>query len=209
MKTMISRYLLLLLLVLGSLSQAMADDTPVELLQSTSRNMIDDLNQHKSQLGKNPLIVNQMVEKHLLPHIDFITASRWVLGKHWRRASKQQKLQFIREFRSLLVRFYSAALADFTQSHELDHDMITFLPMRNNEEEKDVTIRSIVHSPSGKQVPVNYSMHKTSKGWKVYDVSVEGVSIITTYRTSFANEIKQQGVDGLIASLAAKNKSYN
>jgi phospholipid transport system substrate-binding protein len=144
----------------------------------------------------------------LIPHIDFISASKWVLGKHWRRADKQQKLRFIREFRTLLVRFYSSALADFLKTNQVQKDMIRFLPYRG-ESSDDVTIRSEVHAPDGKTIPVNYYLHQTRKGWKVYDVSVEGISMITTYRTSFANEIKLKGVDGLIESLAEKNRATN
>lgn len=206
MKTLHRIYLLGLSLLLLAAAPAHAENSPISLLQTTADSMVDALSQQQAELKKDPLVVNRLVEKILLPHIDLITASKWVLGKHWRRADKQQKLQFIREFRTLLVTFYSAALADFLKTNEVRKDMIRFQPLRG-EPGNEVTVRSEVVSPSGKSVPVNYHMHQTHKGWKVYDVSVEGISMITTYKTSFANEIKTKGVDGLIASLAAKNKA--
>jgi phospholipid transport system substrate-binding protein len=183
-----------------------AQNSPVSLLQTTANSMVEALHQHKTELKKDPLVVNQLAEQILLPHIDLISASKWVLGKHWRRADKQQKIRFIREFRTLLISFYSAALADFLKTNDFNKDMFHFQPLRG-ETGDDVTVRSEVRAPSGKTIPVNYYMHQTRKGWKVYDVSVEGISLVTTYRTTFANEIKQKGVDGLISSLAEKNNS--
>ena len=206
MKTLYRIYLLAFTLLLVGVVPAHAQNSPISLLQSTAHSMVDEINLRKADLKKDPQVVNRLVEKILLPHIDLISASKWVLGKHWRRADKQQKLQFIREFRTLLITFYSAALADFLKTNEVKRDMIRFQPLRG-EPGDDVTVRSEVISPSGKTVPVNYHMHQTRKGWKVYDVSVEGISMITTYKTSFANEIKTKGVDGLIASLVEKNKA--
>lgn len=206
MKTLYRTYLLGFTLLLLGMTPAHAQNSPISLLQNTTDSMVDALSQKKGELKKDPMVVNRLVEKILLPHIDLISASKWVLGKHWRRADKKQKLQFIREFRTLLITFYSAALADYLKTNEVKKDMIRFQPLRG-EPGEDVTVRSEVVSPSGKTTPVNYHMHQTRKGWKVYDVSVEGISMITTYRTSFANEIKIKGVDGLIASLAEKNKA--
>ena len=200
-------YLLSFLLLSVVALPAQAENSPLTLLESTTGSMLNALTDHKAELKKDPLVVNRLVERILIPHIDLISASKWVLGKHWRRADKQQKIRFIREFRTLLIRFYSSALADFLKTHEVKKDMIRFLPQRGDASD-DVTIRSEVYSPGGKSIPVNYYLHQTRKGWKVYDVSVEGISMITTYRTSFANEIKQNGVDGLINSLAEKNSSF-
>ena len=185
---------------------ARADEqSPKVVIEDTMHEMIDALNQHEAEIKRNPSRVNNLVENILLPRIDIIAASRWVLGKHWRRASKQQKLQFIREFRTLLLRFYSSALADYLQTNTVDHNLFTFLPLRDADNKDDVTVHSQMHNKDGKTIPIKYSMHLTRKGWKVYDVSVEGISVITTYRTSFATEIKQRGIDGLIAMLAEKN----
>ena len=195
-----------LALLLVTTSAAHADDAALALLKTTTGSMITALTQNQAELKQDPLVVNRLVESILIPHVDFISASKWVLGKHWRSADKEQKLRFIKEFRSLMIRFYSSALADFLKTHEVRKDMIRFLPQRG-ESSEEVTIRSEVFAPDGKSIPVNYYMHNTRKGWKVYDVSVEGVSMVTTYRNSFANEIKLKGVDGLINSLAEKNNT--
>ncbi len=195
------------LCLLAPLAHANADHMPPrEVLQTTMQQMVKVLNENQEKIKTDPKLVNRLVEHVLLPQIDFIAASRWVLGKHWRRATKEQKLEFIRQFRTLLLRFYSSALAKYLMDHTLTTDMFVFKPVRAAANAKRVTINSEVHAPSGKVIPVKYSMHLTRKGWKIYDVAVEGVSVITTYRTSFANEIKQKGLDGLITSLAEKNR---
>lgn len=207
-------FLIGLLLTLSALGYSEATTTkltqgqaPKEMLEKTIADIITKLNAQRSQFKTNPELVNQLVEETLLPHIDFITASKLVMGKHWRRATKKQKLDFIRQFRSLLLRFYSSGLAGYLSKNEIDPNMFVFLPLRAAEGAKQVTVSSELHIPSGKIVMVRYSMHYGSKGWKVYDVSVDGISMITTYRTSFATEIQQKGIDGLISSLSDKNTS--
>lgn len=204
MKKHYHHYLVTLLLLMLGVFPVQAENTPLALLENSTGSMLTALMENQAELKKDPLVINRMVERILIPHVDFISASKWVMGKHWRSADKQQKIRFIKEFRTLLISFYSAALADYLKTHEVRKDMIRFLPQRGGEGD-DVTIRSEVHSPGGKTIPVNYYLHQTHKGWKVYDVSVEGISMITTYRNSFANEIKVKGVDGLIDSLAEKN----
>ncbi len=185
---------------------AQAESTaPDAVLETASRQMISAINANHEKIKSDPRVVNGLVEDILMPHIDFIASSKWVLGKHWRRASKQQKLEFIRQFRTLLLRFYSSALAEYLTTNSVSEDMFVFLPLRGDSNPKRVTVHSEIHAPSGNIIPVKYSMHLTKKGWKVYDVSIEGVSMITTYRTSFASEIKQKGLEGLIASLTERN----
>ncbi len=195
------------MLLIGSVQAQTPPETrdPRALLETATHEMIVALNTERDAIRANPERIYPLVENILMPHIDFITASKWVLGKYWRRASKQQKIEFIRQFRSLLLRFYSSALAEYLSSNTVRPDMFEFLPLRADPDARQVTVTSNVHSESGKIIPVKYSMHLTGKGWKVYDVAVEGVSMVTTYRTSFANEIRQKGLDGLIRSLAERN----
>jgi len=199
---------LLLAGLLAAHPVAAADSDPDEarlLLEKVAKEMIQATDARREEIKQNPEVVEQLVEELLLPHIDLITASRWVLGKHWRRASKEQKLAFIKHFRGMLLRFYSTALADYLRENTVDESLISFQPVRAEEGRDDITVRSQVHPPSGNAIPVNYHMHLTSKGWKVYDVSVEGVSVITTYRNSFNDEIRRNGLDQLIARLANKD----
>ena len=199
-------------IALLSLAPARADTSdPVALLKAASDQMFAGLNERRGELKNNPVKTQELIEQVLMPHLDFITASKWVLGKHWRRASKEQKLNFIRQFRNLLLRFYSTALSEYlseTKRKSFDPNAMKFFPLRANEGDTDVTVRSEFDSGSGQPVPVNYHMHQTKKGWKIYDVSVEGISVITTYKTSFGSEIQQNGLDSLISSLSDKNNKF-
>lgn len=199
----------LLILTLGAARPAMAESQDPDqarlLLEQVAEKMIQETNARHEEIKQNPDVVREMVEELLLPHIDLITASRWVLGKHWRRASKEQKIEFIKHFRGMLVRFYSTALADYLSKNKVSPDLIRFQPVRAEPGSEDVTVRSEVHPPSGQPIPVNYEMHLTRKGWKVYDVSVEGISVIMTYRNSFNDEISRNGLDQLISRLANKD----
>lgn len=181
-------------------------DSPKALLEVTAKQMIDGINNNRDKIKADPNVTTQLIEDILIPHLDFITASKYVLGNNWDTASKAQKIGFIRAFRTLLLRFYSSALTEYLNTHDekLDMSLMTFhehgKPINGQ-----VTVRSTVSPKTGKPVPINYQMHKTGKGWKIFDVSVEGVSVITTYKTSFASEIKQSGLDALITSVEKRN----
>ena len=196
---------LLLSLCLGQ-NAAAIPDSPKAMLEDTASQMFDALNNNRDKIKKDPKLTEEIIEKILLPHVDIITASKWVLGQYWDTASKAQKLEFIKTFRTLLLRFYSSALTEYLNSHDekLDMSMMTFQdPGATNS--KEVTVRSEVRPKTGKPVPVTYQVHLTNRGWQVYDVTMEGVSIITTYKTSFASEIQQKGLDAFIASLKERN----
>lgn len=179
---------------------------PDQVLQQISQQMFAALQQNRERLAKDPQLVYTLVEQILTPQVDFDRASRWVLGHYWRGATPEQKARFIHEFRTLLVRFYSNALVEYASGHHLDRNMISFLPFHGNAEDNDVTVRSLVQQPNGSSVAVNYQMFRDPDGWKVYDVTVEGISMVTTYRSSFAEEIRKSGLDGLISVLAERNQ---
>ncbi len=201
------RLLPILLLLLAGLPAVRADTpAPDRLLRETMQTMVSELNARREAITRDPVIVQQLAERLLLPHVDFIAASRQVLGKHWRRASRAQKLAFVREFRTLLLRFYSSALAKYLQEHDLDPAMFVFAPLRAAPDARQVTVHMDLHPPgNGKPVNVNFLMHRSRKGWRVYDLAIDGVSLIATYRSSFAGQIRQSGLDALIARLAEKN----
>jgi len=191
----------LVLLVAGSyVSPVLADDDPQKLVVNTTDKMFAKLKAEKDNLDKNPDLIYGMVSEIVLPHFDFITMSKWVLAKNWRSASRAQKIGFIKAFRELMVRTYSVALLEYT-----DKD-IKYKPLRDDVSKGDVTVRTQAENEKGDPIAINYSLHKKKKGWKVYDVAVEGVSLIANYRTSFATEIKQKGLDALIARLQKHNK---
>jgi phospholipid transport system substrate-binding protein len=123
-----------------------------------------------------------------------------VLGKHWNRASPEQQEAFQREFRSLLLRTYATALSKYR------NQTIDYKPLRSQPGDTDVTVKTEILQPGGQPVAVDYALEKSGDNWKVYDIVIEGVSLVTNYRSQFSNEIKQSGMDGLIQKLAAKNK---
>jgi phospholipid transport system substrate-binding protein len=197
---------LLLSLCLGAGQSLAVTDSPKALLVETSEKMLDALNSNRDRIKGDPKLTEELIEQILLPHIDFITASKWVLGQYWDGASREQKIEFIKTFRTLLLRFYSSALTEYLNTHDekLDMSLMTFQDP-GQVENGQVTVRSEVKPKTGKPVPISYQMHQTAKGWKVFDVSVEGVSVITTYKTSFSTEIQQKGLDALISSLKERN----
>ena len=183
---------------------------PDDLLKDATHDMFEALNKHRQEIRSNKNKLKSLVEEIILPHLDLISASKWVMGKYWRRADKKQKLQFIRAFRTLLLRFYSSALAEYLNDKDsnemLDEKIFTYHPIRGDLASEDVTVHAVVKPEKGEPIPIHYSMHLTRKGWKIYDVSIEGVSMITTYKNNFATELKQKGIDGLIASIEEKNE---
>ena len=197
---------LIALLLLSSSALAAAVTSPNALLEDTADKMFAAINKDRTKIKSDITHTQNLVEEILLPNIDIITASKYVLGKYWDTASKDQKLRFIREFRTMLLRFYSSALSEYINTHDekLDKSIMKFSPT-DVSDQKEIIVRSEVIPKNSKPVPVLYHMHLTDRGWKVYDVSVEGVSVITTYKTSFANDIQQNGLDALITSLVERN----
>ena len=171
---------------------------PQELVQQTTEQTLSRLQSERAALQKNPDGIYDLIKEVISPHFDFIRISAWVLGKHWRTASKEQKLRFVRAFRTLLVRTYGVALLDYTDQK------IRYLPLRDDPANGDVIVRSEVIQSNGETVSLNFRLYQRNDTWKVYDVSVDGISLVTNFRTSFATEIKQSSLDGLIQRLEAK-----
>ena len=197
------------LLFIGN-SQAQANiQPPGELIQVNTEKMLRSINQHRPEIQKTPAKLTSLVEEIILPHLDFITASKIVMGKYWRRANKEQKINFIRQFRLLLLRFYSSALSEYlnNKNKDLELDLIKYFPSKLKDGDTSITIRGEVSQKNGPGIPIFYRMHLTKKGWKIFDVSVEGVSMITTYKNNFATQLRTDGIDALILSLEEKNKS--
>ncbi|MGH8719224.1 MAG: MlaC/ttg2D family ABC transporter substrate-binding protein, partial [Burkholderiales bacterium] len=142
----------------------------------------------------------ELVEAKVLPHFDFERMTRLTVGKHWNRASGEQKEALQREFKNLLIRTYSAAFTGY------QNQTVEVKPLRADPKDS-TTVQTLVNRPGGKPIEVNYDLGKTPNGWKVYDVAIEGVSLVTNYRSTFATEIQQGGIDGLIRALREKNKS--
>ena len=195
---MLRSFLLLLALVLGlNAPVALANDTPPDVLARTSsEEVIAILKKDKELRNGNQTKVYQLVEAKILPNFDFNRMTQLALGKNWPRATAKQKQELVTEFRNLLVRTYSSSLTEFT------NQTVEFKPLTLKPDDTDVMVRSEIRQPGGQPIPINYRMYKTDFGWKVYDVTIDSVSLVTNYRASFSNTIRQSGIDGLIKTLA-------
>lgn len=198
---MLRSFLLVLALMTGlNASPVLAADTPPDVLaRATTQEVLAILKQDRDIQTGNQRKVYQLVETKILPIFDFNRMTQLVIGKHWPRATAKQKQDLVTEFRNLMVRTYSSSLMAF------NNQTVDFKPMSMKPGDTDVTVRSEIRQPGGQPIPINYSMYKTSFGWKVYDVTIDGVSLVTNYRSSFSNTIRQNGIDGLISTLAAQS----
>ena len=191
----------LLFLCLSVSLTGQAASGPQELVKETTDQTLSRLQRDREALQKNPDGIYDLVKEIITPHFDFVRISAWVLGKYWRTASKEQKLRFITAFRTVLIQTYGVVLLDYTDQQ------VRYLPLRDDLASGDVTVRTEVVQANGKTVSINYQLYLNKGEWKVYDISVEGVSLVTNFRTSFATEIKQTGLDTLIERLEAKTVS--
>ena len=192
--------LILCSFVAGNALGTAADTAPDTLAKSTTEEVLAILRAN-TDVRNDPKRVRELVEAKVLPHFDFTKMTRLAVGKSWRQASPHQQQTLVTEFRNLLVRTYGSSLTQYK------NETVEFKPARMEPNATDVTVKSQINRAAGGQpIAVDYSMEKTPAGWKVYDVTIEGVSLVTTYRGSFADEVQRSGIDGLIASLQQKNR---
>ena len=143
-----------------------------------------------------------LIETRILPHFNFSTMTRLAMGKHWAQATPEQRKALTSEFRTLLVRTYTASLT-------LYHDQtIDYRPLKLTPSDTDVVVKSMIRQAGGEPISIDYRMEKTENGWKVYDVKLAGISLVENYRSTFSAEIQRSGVDGLIKALAEKNRAF-
>jgi phospholipid transport system substrate-binding protein len=179
---------------------------PTRLLMQTSQEMLAALRQFQPVLKDNPHYILTIVNEILTPHVDMQTAARQALGKHWRTASPQQRQRFTAEFRTLLLRFYSLSLVEYLNLNDLPPDVIRFQTDIRPANPLHTVVQTRVQPAWGRGVAVNYAVHRVGREWKVFDVSVDGISIVSAYRSVFQSELRKTGVDGLIAILASQNR---
>lgn len=190
--------LLLLLSAAAPAAGAASDITPQELVRDTSSRMLTALRNEHDAIVKNSDHLYQLVSDIVLPYFDFERMSQWVLGRNWRTATPDQRARFVEQFRTLLVHTYSNALSKYAD------EKIIYLPTANDGRSGMVTVRTEIEQ-AGSTIPISYSMYLSRNGWKVYDVSVSGVSLVTNYRSTFGNIIREKGMDSLIRQLTDRN----
>ena len=168
---------------------------PTEVVQTAAQGMLGDLDKDRDAYRRDPARVGQLVDKYLLPHFDTEFAARLVLGVHWRNATPEQRKRFIDAFYHSLLTNYGAALVDFTS------DRLKIFPSSVDPGAARATVRTEVKRDNGDRVSVNYYMRKTAQGWKAWDVVIDGISYVNSYREDFSTQIEQQGLDAVIQRL--------
>jgi phospholipid transport system substrate-binding protein len=174
--------------------------TPQELVENSAKRMLAELDANRAMYKGNPAKLDALVGNVLLPNFDTEYAARLVLGQSWRTATPEQRKRFVDAFYHSLLRNYGAALVDFTG------DRFIVLPYKGDPNDTTATVRTEVKRSTGDKVPVNFSLHKTPEGWKAWDVVIEGISYVKSFRTDFASEIQQKGLDDVITRLEKEGK---
>lgn len=188
----------LALMAFSASAQAMPE--PQALVKEASDNMLKALKDNEAELDQDPQKIFSLVQEILIPHFDFERMARLALGRSWRDASAEQQAKFVEEFRLLLVRTYATAMLEYT------NEEIRFLPFRDDVEKGRVNVPMEVVQPNGPSIPMALSLYKNNNDeWKVYDVRIEGISLVTNYRSSFNRDIRTSGMDALIENLSKRN----
>ncbi|MEN9916600.1 MAG: periplasmic binding protein of phospholipid transporter [Pseudomonadota bacterium] len=182
-------------------TMAWAISSPVDLLQNTSNQLISALQRNQATLKTKPQIVYNIVNQILLPHVDVMSMSSKALGREaWLRATPMQRQAFAQQFVTLLIRTYSSALAQYT------NERVNFLPIRGDyTNQARVQVNSVIVRESGPSINLSYRMTQVGGQWMLYDFSVDGISIIESFRSQFVEELQHSGIDGLINKLAQHN----
>lgn len=183
-----------------SITANAADMQPDQLIKDTSDKVLSALEQNKEKFKQQPEAVFKLVNDIILPHLDFRAMSKLALGKNWRKADKAQQERFVDAFKTMLIRTYSKSLTEYAGQK------IKYLPYQPPAEGKrTVKVKTMVEQTSGPAIPIDYSLRIKDDIWKVYDIKIDGISLVTNYRNSFAADINRVGIDGLIDKLLAKS----
>ena len=178
-----------------------AIEDPQQLVRTTGDRVLAEVSARKSELEANPQLIYPLVESTVLPHFDFRQMSQSALGRFWRDASEEQRERIVHEFREMLVRTYATALLGYSGQQ------IEYLPMQAGSDAERVMVPTRIASSGAPPIPINYRLRREGSSWLVYDVVIDGVSLITNYRSQFTAEVRRGGIEGLISSLAQKNRT--
>lgn len=176
-----------------------AQNSPIPMLEETANNIIATLKENKSSLKSNPNIIYKAVETHLLPIVDVTGMSRSVLGRQaWNKATNAQKAQFSKAFTRLVIRTYSSPLTQYAD------ESIQFLPLRGSLNSRFIRVNSIIVRAEGQNIPLSYSLVAKNGQWRIYDISVEGVSLLQSFRSQFAQALQNSSIDDVIKLMEKK-----
>lgn len=178
-----------------------AQESPLPMLENTAHQILATLKTNKGQLKNNSQLIHDAVEQYLLPNVDVSGMSRSVLGRNaWVQASAKDKEQFAKAFTQLVIRTYATPLAEYTD------ETIEFLPIRGSLESRFIRVNSIIVRSNGKNIPLSYSLVSLNGKWKIYDLSVEGVSLLQSFRSQFAEVLQNSSIEELIKQMKQQNK---
>ena len=193
--------LLVSLSLLGFSTSSFALDGPDELVKKTAEDVLATVKNDKDIQAGDQAKIFALAEEKIVPNFNFDKVSRMVLGKNWTKATPDQKTAFQAEFRTLLIRTYATALSKYR------NQTIEYKPFRMVNESTIASVKTQIVQPGGQPIAVDYTLEKQADAWKVYDIVIEGVSLVTNYRGQFSDEIRQNGLDSLIKKLSDKNKA--
>jgi phospholipid transport system substrate-binding protein len=176
------------------------DIAPDVLVKTVASEVLEIVRSDKEILSGNQKRIIDLAEEKVLPHFNFARMTALAMGPSWRRATPDQQKLLIVQFRTLLVHTYSAGLSAYR------NQSIDYKPLRSKPADTEVIVRSEIRQSGAQAIPIDYNMEKTERGWKVFDVAIGGVSLVTTYRETFSQEVRANGIDGLIKTLIEKNK---
>jgi len=180
---------------------AAAQEAPDALVKRTTDEVLAIIRADKDIQTGNMRKIVELAEQKVLPHFDFERMTRLAVGRNWSQTNPEQKAALIKEFRTLLVRTYSSSLAQYRDQ------AIEVRPSKVGAQDKDAVVKTAVIQRGGPQIPIDYSMEKAESGWKVFDVTIDGASLVTTYRGTFNDQIARGGIDGLVKLLQDRNRS--
>ncbi len=200
MQKIILKAALALIAALAATFAFAQDLAPDVLLKSITTEVIAIIRQDAYIQAGHPAKVAELVETRILPHFDFVRMTQSAVARNWQLATPEQQQALTEEFRTLLVRTYSAALSGYRDQ------VVEYKPLRAEPGATEVTVRSDMRQPGRERLNIDYDMEKTPAGWKVYDIKIAGVSLVTTYRGTFATRVRDGGIEGLIKSLWDKNR---
>ncbi|HET9470818.1 MAG TPA: ABC transporter substrate-binding protein [Usitatibacter sp.] len=195
------RYLMPLFLAFAPLGALAADEAPDAMVKRIADEVVAIVKTDKDLQAGNSAKVVQLAEEKVLPHFDFTRMTRLAVGRNWQQATPEQREALTKEFRTLLVRTYSSSLSQYRDQK------IQVKPLQVSPGDEDVIVRTAILQENGPQIPIDYRMEKAKDGWKVYDVVIDGASLVTTYRGTFNDQVQRGGIDGLVKTLQERNRS--
>ena len=181
---------------------AVAQEAPNAMVERLSNEVLARIKADKDIQAGNPQKLNALVDEVVMPHVNFQRMTALAVGRNWRSATPEQQKALMAEFRTLLLRTYSGALA------QVGDQKVRMKPFRGDAADKDVIVRSEVVQPRGEPVQLDYRLEKAADGWKIYDLNVLGVWLVENYRNQFGQAIAQKGIDGLLRDLSEKNRAF-